>query len=329
MKYILISLILGYSFYGVCQNKNVLILGNSLMSYNKMPETLQSFLDLNDKNVTVDQFTRYGGNLAGYIDDYDFGRNKSINLRKQKYYLKQGRSAEKLKAIWKYDFDVDTINHSTLEQLLLKKTYDVIFVQEHGSIIDSDLGLKYKGFKSLERFYKLIPKTTDVIYFSEYPNKKIMKSNKTEETSIHFYFYYDTLSCYPLSKIDSLNLGSNNPFLYDTLIIKNNATERNDHTVVNLKKLKTKFPISIAPTAYIFTCLKQKYPNLKMYRMRGHPSAKASYLFANVYYYMITGEFNKQKDKLYRFKISDKNKKRIQDEVIKYFNDLHLNERSQ
>jgi hypothetical protein len=290
-----------------------------------------------DDSVIVDQLTFPGYSLRRHLDIYHYsksGKNidftalgkynnqgESIDFGKLKRYKALGYDMEKMKKLFKYDLDLDTITKSTLHLTLEKNHYDYIIIQDHGSILYNENFLKYVGIKSLKRLKQLLIEThsenTKLIYFTEYPNKKMYSKNYKSKPTRRIRTPYDTVTCYKIEPFDSIYVNEYGNMLYDST--RGAKTPKEDITYYEngVKKLAELIDLKMSPTARIFDIIKTKYPNWKMYRHGGHPSKTASFMFASVYYEMITGQPSGQLN--FNGQISNKKASIIKKEVHNYF----------
>ena len=312
-------LLILFLWVGVSQNYNaqskVLLIGNSLTYYNSMPNILQELLNESDTNYFVNHRSFGGASLRNHLDRYHYGKNKSIDFVKIKRYLELGMNSSKLQKTFKYKLNIDTITKSSLHILLEKDRYDYVIIQEHGSLIEVDTLLKYIASKSLKRFVKILNSKQEplpkLIYFSEYPTKRSFKKERLPKIVSK---PYDTNTCEIVDDTSVLRL--NSAMIQGSTKLTHTPQEEADIIINNLISLKKIHPFSISPIASIFVELKVKQPHWKMYRIAGHPSRKASFMFACVYYEMITKkDVTKTK---FTGKISNKKARIIKEMVHSY-----------
>jgi hypothetical protein len=318
-----------FSFHNLISQKKVLIIGNSLMYYNSLEKTLSDVLNSNHNDsctYEVNIIAHSGISLMGHLNNYYLSDKRAIDYIKLKELISRGWSVEKLKKTYKFDLDLDTINASSLELHLIGHSYDYIIIQEHGSMIESEILAKYCASKSVLRLSELLRRTENkdakVYFFTEYPTRKAYSSKKPYQRVISNTSRYDTISCYPLEKKDSLLLDKRFSLLHDSFSYSASPEYQIERYVNNLEKVLSKQKqYTITPTAEIFHLLKLKYPKLKLHALGGHPSKAASYSFALVFAYSIVGENAQFRD--VRVKgISRKNRSRISDFVKDYYSKL-------
>ena len=308
----------------IFSQKKVLIVGNSLMFYNNMPFTLNNLFNVNSDSIQVEQLTHPGYTLRDHLDNFHYG-NKSINFIQQHRYKNMGLNMEEMKHIYKYDCDIDTILKSSLEILIENTHYDYIIIQEHGQNIMHNQLLKYNASKSLERLINILKKNNSsdskILYFTEYPSKHLYKTEpkKYKETIVS---HYDTITCRKVERDDTIYLIKNKNFLTDTLSIIKTPKEFIEIYHNNLSKLLMVHDFEICPTSDIFDKVLISNSRWKMYRLGDHPSKKASFLFACVFYEMITGQ--KPKKTKYKIGLSKKSSTKIVKEVDEYLQLIKL-----
>ena len=304
-----------------------------------MPSDFSLMMNQSDDSVIVDQLTFPGYSLRAHLDNYQYStstkkkkikftalgkyhnQGKSIDFVKLKRYKDLGYDMEKMRKLYKYDLNLDTITKSTLHLTLEKNHYDYIIVQDHGSILYNEIFLKYVGIKSLKRLKQLLVEThsenTKLIYFTEYPNKKMYSKNYKSKPTRRIRTRYDTITCYKIEPFDSVYVNEHGNMLYDST--RGAKTPKEDITYYEngVQKLAQLIELEMSPTARIFDIIKTKYSKWKMYRLGGHPSKIASFMFACVYYEMITGQPSDQLN--FNGQISNKKASIIKKEVHNYF----------
>lgn len=324
-------------FYGssiVSQNR-VLFIGNSLLYFNQMPSDFKEMMAIENDSIEVERLTFPGYSLWAHLNRYEYSKKKpvdftalgkyknvgkTIDIVQYQRYKALGYDMDRIKKLYKYDGDIDTITKTTLQLTLEKHHYDYIIVQDHGSHLYNDNFLKYIGAKSLERLKQLLVDTgsedAKLIYFTEYPNKKLYSKNFKEKSPRAIRLPYDTVTCYKIEPQDSIYLNEWNNMLFDSTRGAKTPLEDIRYYEQGVQKLAETTELEMSPTAQIFDLIKTKHPNWKMYRMAGHPSQITSFMFACVYYEMITGKPADQLD--FHGKISKKKASIVKKEVHNY-----------
>jgi hypothetical protein len=284
-----------------------------------MPSDFKQMTDLAKDSIIVEELTGGGMALRGHLDTYNYGK-KTINFVQQHYYKSLGYDMDRMKKTFDYEFDIDTITKSTLQIIVEKSKFDYIVIQDHGSHIVNEKFNKYVAAKSLDRLKQIllnsISKDAKIIYFTEYPNKELYKEVIPNSTRRLRILSYDTITCNIVEPMDSAYLIRNGGFLTDSSLIINSPIEDIESYEKGLAQLQGVYPFEISPTARIFHLLKIENKNWRMYRMGGHPSKKASFMFACVYYEMITGKSCLDID--FKGKLSKKNATIIKTTVHNY-----------
>jgi hypothetical protein len=202
--------------------------------------------------------------------------------------------------------------------------YDYIIVQPHGSeLFRTEKVFNYTTAKTFEKFYNLLDSTNNdsakLLFFTEYPNKSFFKGKPIKANTRRI--FYSTSNHYTLTPKDSISLlDSTKHWFLPTSKTFETPDSNVDFDINNLKLMQKQHSFIICPTAKIFIKIKENYPKWKMYKPAGHPSKVTSFMFACVYYEMITGKSITKTS--YRGKISKKNAGIIKNEVHDFLSKL-------
>jgi hypothetical protein len=304
----------------------VLFIGNSLTYFNEMPSDLGMLLKENLDTVIIEKHTHSGTRLEFQLNNYYTSEKRYINIVELNRYKERGRDLNRYRKIYSVpdEIDLDTITKSTLQITLENNKYDYIIVQPHGSeLFRPKEVFNYTTAKTFEKFYNLIDSTQNdsvkLLFFTEYPSKKFFKGEPIKISTRRI--LYKTENHYTLTSKDSISLlDSTQHWFPPTSVTFETPDNCVEFDVNNLKLMQKKYPFTICPTAIIFNNIKEKHPKWKMYKIANHPSKKTSFMFACVYYEMITGKSITQT--IYKGKISKKNAEIIKNEVHTYLSSL-------
>ncbi|MBL1281178.1 MAG: hypothetical protein COA33_012945 [Fluviicola sp.] len=305
------------------------------MFFNSMPQTLEEELNVNTDSLifTVDQITYPGHSLRMNIRYYHYGGKYMINMDLVNGLRSKSIDSDSINKRFGSRCNLDTVLMSNLESSIMRNNYDIIIVQEHGSITHSELMMSIIGEKSLERLIGIIERyhsrVPRIIYFTEYASRKLYKKERKGIKSIEnrvIHRDYDTVSCkkneelVPFEKASIFELKRDGiiwAVIYDTIMPSNTVQEQFKSINTNLTKTKNEYSIEISPTNLLFNEIKINHPRWIMYKGGGHPSRTASYVFVCVFKRMITGKNIDEVSS--KRKISRRKARIIRDEVNDFF----------
>lgn len=274
--------------------KKILVVGNSVMFYNNMPANLLSLLSETNNSYVLQDCSKGGSSLTRSLNTKYISSNKGFDVR---------------------DFNDSLKVESSINDTLRKK-WDWVILQEQSSYILYKELYKHITINTVNGYKELIERDNpdcSVILFENYSPKKI---GKKLISTIRRPVCLDSAEMVKVNDSLLTKLTDNYYSLECTTDSLETLSSVQQVYFNRTKNIARSNDFNFAPTGQIHFLLKSTYPSWKMYRIAGHPSRKASFMFACVYYEMITKkDVTKTK---FTGKISNKKARIIKEMVHSY-----------